>query len=304
MKTPRVTSIIPVLVVLSGFIWKSFGATLYVWSESPDPKPPYTNWTTAARVIQDAVDAALAGDEIVVTNGVYATGGRAVDGTMTNRVAITKALTLRSVNGPEFTVIEGYQVPGTTNGPSAIRCVYLANRARLSGFTLTKGATTSWGSGGGVYCVFTNAVVTNCVLVGNSARYGGGASGSTLYNCIVYFNRSIDGPNHIDSTLNYCCTRAALRRQGSSIGGLGRLASEWSDSGDGEINVAAQCASGVRLTGYGEHHQDSDNCTTVATTNTKESMRSAEKTLSPTFMVNVPVRVPRPRFFPFRRVTD
>ena len=53
-------------------------ATRYVWQGSPSPAPPYTNWATAAHVIQDAVDAAQTGDKIVVTNGVYATGGRAV----------------------------------------------------------------------------------------------------------------------------------------------------------------------------------------------------------------------------------
>ena len=36
---------------------------LYVWTNSPDPVPPYTTWGTAAHVIQDAVDAALPGDE-------------------------------------------------------------------------------------------------------------------------------------------------------------------------------------------------------------------------------------------------
>src|SRR6266571_318340 len=82
----------------------------YVDVNSANPTPPYTNWATAARVIQEAVDAAAAGDEIVVTNGIYATGGRAVSGTMTNRVAVDKPLTLRSVNGPQFTVIQGHQM--------------------------------------------------------------------------------------------------------------------------------------------------------------------------------------------------
>ncbi len=137
----------------------------YVDVSNTNASAPYTNWATAATNIQDAVDAAVAGDEIMVTNGIYATGGRAVYGTMTNRVAVDKPLALRSVNGPQLTVIQGRQVPGTITGDGAIRCVYLTNGASLSGFTLRNGGTRSSGdydqedAGGGLWCESTNAIV-------------------------------------------------------------------------------------------------------------------------------------------------
>ena len=40
-------------------------ATHYVHLHSPSPTAPFTNWMTAAHIIQDAVDAALAGDEVI-----------------------------------------------------------------------------------------------------------------------------------------------------------------------------------------------------------------------------------------------
>jgi len=108
-------------------------ATHYVDLSSANPTPPYTNWATAATVIQDAVDAAASGDEVVVTNGIYATGGCAV-GTnlLANRVAVNKPLTLRSVNGPQVTTIEGSSAGGYTNTSANLRCVYLADGAVLN----------------------------------------------------------------------------------------------------------------------------------------------------------------------------
>ncbi len=208
---------LPCLSLLLAALSMPAATVRYVNVGSTHPVPPFTNWAAAATTIQDAVDAAEAGDEIVVTNGVYATGGRAVFGLMTNRVAVTKPLKVQSVNGPRFTIIQGWQVPGTRNGDGAIRCAYLTNGAMLSGFTLTNGATRSSGDfdkeiwGGGVWCESAKAIVNNCKLIGNSATIGGGGAYSgTLTNCTIsdnavtgYFGDSYGG-GAIYATLNNC----------------------------------------------------------------------------------------------------
>jgi hypothetical protein len=147
----------------------------YVNVNNANPTPPYTNWATAATNIQNAVDAAVAGDEILVTNGTYAGGSRLDPYGVLNCVVVDKPLTVQSVNGPGVTVIDGV---------GAVRCVYLTNNAVMVGFTLTNGWIPAYG--GGVYCESTNSVLTNCVLTGN--HEGGGAYGGTLNNCTLTGN--------------------------------------------------------------------------------------------------------------------
>jgi len=189
----------------------STGLVHYVNLLNANPIPPYLSWATAATNIQDAIDAASPGAEVLVTNGVYASGGRSVHGTMTNRVVVDKALHLRSVNGPQLTTIEGKRVPGI-NWDGSIRCVYLADGARLSGFTLTNGHTQSSGSveternGGGLWCESFNVRVTDCVITDNGATwYGGGAFRGTLERCSLTSNfASQRGGGVADAALSNC----------------------------------------------------------------------------------------------------
>ena len=179
-------------LLLLFFSISAFADTHYV-SLSGRNVWPYMNWTDAATIIQNAIEAAADGDTVLVTNGVYDTGGRPANGDLTNRVAIAKPLIVRSVNGPEFTIIEGVMSPGDMT----IRCVYLGTNATLIGFTLTNGhALASSGvdcNGGGIFCE-ASAIVSNCVLTGNWAYDGGGgACGGTLYNCTLSGNSVSDG---------------------------------------------------------------------------------------------------------------
>jgi len=156
---------------------------------------PYTDWTNAATNIQDAVFAAASGDTVLVTNGIYDVGGEVRE----CRVQITRATTVRSVNGPDDTLIVG--------GTDIRGAILSGSGALLSGFTITNATVTGSRNGGGLWLepgtTASNCVITDCeapgddgggaffnyggtlthsTLTGNSAKYGGGATcyGGTL----------------------------------------------------------------------------------------------------------------------------
>lgn len=163
-----------------------------------------TNWLTAKQTIQAGVDAATDGDTVWVSNGVYATGGTAVAGDWTNRVAITKPILVQSMNGPAETFITG----------GVVRCAYVTNGAVLSGFTLTGGRSAEGASGllydkllygGGAWCE-AEGVLTNCVVQGNRGHWGGGGvRGGRLDNCVLIGNwTERGGGGTYESQANHC----------------------------------------------------------------------------------------------------
>src|SRR3989442_14780582 len=159
----RLQSVSFVAVILALQALDSPAAVLHVDLNSTNPTPPFSNWSSAATNIQDAIDVANSGDQILVTNGVYQTGSRLVSGLLKNRVAVTKSVIVQSVNGPQLTVIQGVNANG---GSSATRCVYLADGATLSGFTVAAGGTLAGilsdnvneGIAGAILCAASSAI--------------------------------------------------------------------------------------------------------------------------------------------------
>src|SRR5665213_4152555 len=77
-----------------------------------------TSWATAKLTVQAAVNAALTGDTVLVTNGIYS---------LTATIIITNVIILTSVNGSSVTILDGQQ---------AGRCVTINGfAATVNGFT-------------------------------------------------------------------------------------------------------------------------------------------------------------------------
>lgn len=167
---------------------------------------PFSTWTDAAHDLQSAVDAAVPLNEVLVSNGVYATGGRAYPGTLTNRVVVDKPIRLLAVNGPDHTVIEG----AGPIGAAAIRGVYLGTNAALVGFRVQNGATRALGaaeveqSGGGIWCE-ADAAISNCLVVSNLANaFGGGVFGGRTVNSFLHANTAAQGGGVAQGTIAFC----------------------------------------------------------------------------------------------------
>ena len=154
---------------------------------------PYTNWATAGTNIIDVVNAAMTNTTtriVWVTNGTYYP---------TNVIVITNALTLKSVNGRDATILAG-QGSLTTN-----RCLYnVGYDTIIDGFTVTNYYVV--GQYGAVGSYVGGISILNCLFAGNSnvqatteAEYGGGVyiSGLTGYptvtNCVFSNNYSYNG---------------------------------------------------------------------------------------------------------------
>ena len=169
-----------------------FADTFYVALDGANVSP-YSDWSSAATNIQFAVALARDGDDVLVAPGHYIgklfnTNGSVFEASG-SMVYITNAISLRSVDGPQSTVIDV--------GGRHRRCLYIGHPdATVFGFTLSLGfARTNMGEqtfptsvGGGVF-FDGGGTLANSILQYNRAGLAGGNAyfngGGLLLNCLV-----------------------------------------------------------------------------------------------------------------------
>jgi len=159
--TMNIKNATPLLfLVCLGWATSSFGSIFYVSPAGSDGNSG-TSWPAAKQTIQSAIDAASAGDTVIVNDGTYA---------LNNPITISSAIVLSSVNGASATILDGQQ---------SVRCVSITDAgAIVNGFTVQNGRART---GGGIYC--SNGTIENCTIVNNIAtgNDNGDGQGGGIY---------------------------------------------------------------------------------------------------------------------------
>jgi len=182
--------------------------------------------------IEEAIEAAGTGDVVLVGPGIYTSTGSDV------LIPRGKAITIRSTDGPEETILDGKELHRVVNCSAGEQATTV-----IDGFTISGGAASR---GAGVLALGASPTIQNCNIVDNVASSAGGGiclarSDSSIIQCTISNNQalasaailSLDGDVLIDA-----CT--IVGNSTSSNGGLSSGLYVYGHGGESEIELTAQ----------------------------------------------------------------
>ncbi|HUW17876.1 MAG TPA: right-handed parallel beta-helix repeat-containing protein [Sedimentisphaerales bacterium] len=138
--------------------------------------------------IQKAINACEDGDTVVLMPGRYY-------GPENYNIDFKgKKITVRSTDPANGQVVSGTVIDCEHKGPGVVFKTGESTESKLAGITIIDG----WGVvGGGILCLNSGPTISNCVIVGNSATFGGGIASTNgqsypeITNCQIKENSAL-----------------------------------------------------------------------------------------------------------------
>ena len=177
------------------------GTTYYVDYDAPGPFHNGLSWKWAFTNLQDALDAVIAGDTILVAGGTYkpdegssvTPGDRSASFQLKNGVSLIGSHAGYGQPDPDASDIDVHPtiLSGDLNGDDPLGTLFKVDNSYhvvsatgcsscdsvLDGFVVSGGQAdgpTPYDTGGGVYIDGTNPMLKNCIFSDNNALFGGG----------------------------------------------------------------------------------------------------------------------------------
>jgi predicted outer membrane repeat protein len=206
------------LVILLCISTCSYARLIYVDSDAPGNNNG-TSWENAYKYLQDALSESIAGDEILLAEGIYCpdentanpngTGSRGAYFQIKQGIKLFGGFAGLDNQNPDLRNIDIYKsiLSGDLNGDDGanftnrsdnarviLRCNNCTPDTKIDGVVITAAYETGW-HGGGLWNEHSSPTINRCVFIDNASGYGGGITNRSecspvITHCLFIGNKS------------------------------------------------------------------------------------------------------------------